>query len=371
MSIFSSGASFNEGRKPMPHRLSPARAVARRLGLRYVDQDELTWRRTRRGNRFSYLRQDGSVIRHSVTIHRLAGLAVPPAYDDVRYATDPAAHLQAVGRDAAGRLQYRYHPEWQKVRETRKARRLVRLAEVLPRIRRSVAQHLSGNEPNRELAFAAVIELIARSAIRPGNDNYTKKHRSHGATTLLKSHLVVEDAALKFTFRAKGNKLVQKEVNAPRLAEAVAVLLKLPGRRLFQYRDDAGEVQAVKSAQVNQFLRQIAGAKISLKDFRTLLASAAVLEALARVVPATSARQRRAQVLEAVRATAEQLSNTPAICRKSYVHEAVVTAFEDGVLERFAATLQGCRSEAKRAQILAHVIATMDASEQPRADKES
>jgi DNA topoisomerase-1 len=355
VSIFSSGASFNEGRKPMPHRLSPARAVARRLGLRYVDQDELTWRRTRRGKRFAYLRQDGSVIRHSVTIHRLAGLAVPPAYDDVRYATDPAAHLQAVGRDAAGRLQYRYHPEWQKVRETRKARRLVRLAEVLPRIRRSVAQHLSGNEPNRELAFAAVIELIARSAIRPGNDNYTKKHRSHGATTLLKSHLVVEDAALKFTFRAKGNKLVQKEVNAPRLAEAVAVLLKLPGRRLFQYRDDAGEVQAVKSAQVNQFLRQT-GAKISLKDFRTLLASAAVLEALARVVPATSARQRRAQVLEAVRVTAEQLSNTPAICRKSYVHEAVVTAFEDGVLERFAATLQGCRS---------------DASEQPRADKES
>ena len=130
----------------MPHRLSPARAVARRLGLRYVDQDELTWRRTRRGKRFAYLRQDGSVIRHSVTIHRLAGLAVPPAYDDVRYATDPAAHLQAVGRDAAGRLQYRYHPEWQKVRETRKARRLVRLAEVLPRIRRSVVQHLSGNE---------------------------------------------------------------------------------------------------------------------------------------------------------------------------------------------------------------------------------
>ena len=196
MSIISSGASINVGRKPAHRRLSPARAVARRLGLHHVDQDDLTWRRARRGKGFCYLREDGSVIRHSVTIHRLAGLAVPPAYEDVRYAADAAAHLQAIGRDAAGRLQYRYHPEWQKVRETRKARRLVRLAEALPKIRRSVAQHLSGSGPARELAFAAVIELIARSAIRPGNDDYTKKHRSHGATTLLKSHVSVDGAAL-------------------------------------------------------------------------------------------------------------------------------------------------------------------------------
>ena len=361
MSIISSGASINVGRKPAHRRLSPARAVARRLGLHHVDQDDLTWRRARRGKGFCYLREDGSVIRHSVTIHRLAGLAVPPAYEDVRYAADAAAHLQAVGRDAAGRLQYRYHPEWQKVRETRKARRLVRLAEALPKIRRSVAQHLSGSGPARELAFAAVIELIARSAIRPGNDDYTKKHRSHGATTLLKSHVSVDGAALRLTFRAKGNKLVQKEIIAPRLAEAIAVLQRLPGRRLFQYRDDAGAIQPVKSAQVNQFLREVAGAKVSLKDFRTLLASAAALDALARMVPATSARKRRTQVLEAVRATAEELANTPTICRKSYIHEAVVTAFEEGVLERFAAILRGSRSQARREQILARVIATVDA----------
>ena len=360
MSIIASGAEINAGRKPAPHRLSPARAVARRLGLRYVEQDELTWRRARRGKGFAYLREDGSVIRHTLTICRLAALAVPPAYDDVRYAADAAAHLQATGRDAAGRLQYRYHPEWQKVRETRKARRLLRLAEALPKIRRSVAQHLAGSEPTRELAFAAVIELIARSAIRPGNDDYTKKHRSRGATTLLKSHVSVAGAALRLTFRGKGNKLVQKEVIAPRLAAAIVVLQQLPGRRLFQYRDDRGAIQTVKSAQVNQFLREIAGAKISLKDFRTLLASVAALDALARTTPAASARKRRAQVLNAVRATAKQLANTPAICRKSYVHEAVVTAFEDGVLERFAATLRGCRSQARREQVLAHVIATMN-----------
>jgi DNA topoisomerase I len=363
VSIISSGVDINAGRKPPRHRLSPARAVARRLGLRYVDQDELTWRRARRGKGFSYLREDGSVIRHSLTIRRLAALAVPPAYEDVRYAADAAAHVQAIGRDAAGRLQYRYHPEWQKVRESRKARRLLRLAAALPKIRRSIAQHLSGNEPTRELAFAAVIELIARSAIRPGNDDYTKKHRSHGATTLLKSHVSVDAAALRLTFRGKGNKLVQKDVIAPRLTAAIAMLQQLPGRRLFQYRDDAGALQPVKSAQVNQFLREIAGAKISLKDFRTLLASVAALDALARTTPAASARKRRTQVLDAVRASAEELVNTPAICRKSYVHEAVVTAFEDGVLERFAATLRGSRSQARREQVLARVIATVDTSE--------
>ena len=365
MSLISSGADINAGHKPPRHRLSPARAVARRLGLRYVDQDELTWRRTRRGKGFAYLRDDGSVIRHSLTIRRLAALAVPPAYDDVRYAADAAAHLQAIGRDAAGRLQYRYHPEWQKVRETRKARRLLRLAEALPKIRRSVAQHLTGSEPTRELAFAAVIELIARSAIRPGNEDYTKKHRSHGATTLLKSHVSLDGTTLKLIFPGKGNKLVQKDVAVPRLAAAIAMLQQLPGRRLFQYRDDADAIQPVKSAQVNQFLREIAGAKISLKDFRTLSASVAALDALARTTPAASARRRRTQVLEAVRATAEELANTPAICRKSYVHEAVVTAFEDGVLERFAAILRGSRSQARREQVLARVIATVDASGRP------
>jgi DNA topoisomerase I len=353
-------------RRPRKHtRLAPARAVARRLGLHHVQQDELTWRRVRRGTGFSYLREDGSVIRDSSTIRRLASLAVPPAYDDVRYAADAAAHLQAIGRDAAGRLQYRYHPEWQKVRETRKARRLLRLAETLPKIRRSIAQHLSNTEPSREFAFAAVIELVARSAVRPGNDSYTKQHRTHGATTLLKSHVSVEGGTLTLTFRSKGSKLVQKEVDASCLIDAIAVLQQLPGRRLFQYRDEAGAVQPVRSPQVNRFLREIAGVKISLKDFRTLSASAAVLDSLARVLPAKTARARRSQILAAVRSSAEELTNTPTICRKSYVHEAVVTAFEEGTLERFAATLRGCRSQAKREQILARVIATQTPPDTP------
>lgn len=339
-----------------PRDPSSVRCLVKKLGLKLGDQTEFDIRRVKRGKGYSFIRANGKAVRDAATIKRFNAMAVPPAYVEVRYASDPASHLQAVGRDAAGRLQYRYHPDWEKVRETRKARRLARLIEVLPKIRRSVAQHLGNDSPTREFALAAVIELVARTAIRPGNESYAKLNGTRGATTLLKSNVVIEDDCIVLAFRAKGNKAVRKECDAARLVRAVDVLRKLPGRRLFQYRDDNGAVRTVSTAQVNAFLREIAGIRISLKDFRTLMASAAVLESLARVVPAESVRGRRKQVLEAVRAAADELSNTPTICRKSYVHDTIVTAFEDGILERFASTLKGCRSPAKREQILAKVV---------------
>ena len=339
-----------------PRDPSSVRCLVKKLGLKLGDQTEFDIRRVKRGKGYSFIRANGKAVRDAATIKRFNAMAVPPAYVEVRYASDPASHLQAVGRDAAGRLQYRYHPDWEKVRETRKARRLARLIEVLPKIRRSVAQHLGNDSPTREFALAAVIELVARTAIRPGNESYAKLNGTRGATTLLKSNVAIEDDCIVLAFRAKGNKAVRKECDAARLVRAVDVLRKLPGRRLFQYRDDNGAVRTVNTAQVNAFLREIAGIRISLKDFRTLMASAAVLESLARVVPAESVRGRRKQVLEAVRAAADELSNTPTICRKSYVHDTIVTAFEDGILERFASTLKGCRSPAKREQILAKVV---------------
>ena len=328
------------------------------MGLRLVTTDALSIRRRRRGKGWSYLDADGRVIRDPATVRRLARLAVPPAYADVLYAKDAGAHLQAIGRDAAGRLQYRYHPDWDKVRELRKARRLARLADVLPRIRRSIGQHLSAGEPTREFALAAVIELVATSAIRPGNESYARLRGTRGAATLLKSNVTVYGETITLTFRSKGGKTIVKEFASPRLAAAFAVLRQLPGRRLFRYRADRGEVRHVTAREVNLFLRELAGAHISLKDFRTLLASASVLEALACTEPAASERQRRRQVLKAVHVAADDLANTPAICRKSYVHDTVVAAFEDGVLERFADTLKGCRSATRRAQVLAQIIAT-------------
>jgi DNA topoisomerase-1 len=332
-------------------------ALARRLGLRHVTTDALSIRRRRRGKGWAYLGLDDHPIRDPATVRRLARLAVPPAYQDVLYAQDAAAHLQAIGRDAAGRLQYRYHSQWEHVREMRKAGRLARLADALPRIHRSIGRQLAGEEQTREFACAAVIELVARSAIRAGGESYTRLHGTRGAVTLLKSNVTIDGEAITLKFRSKGGKIITKEFAAPRLAGAITRLRQLPGRRLFQYRAGNGDVRSVTAHEVNTFLREIAGAKISLKDFRTLLASASVLDALARTKPAASERSRRKQVLEAVRAAADDLANTPAICRRSYVHETVVAAFEEGVLERFAQTLKKCRSPASRAQVLAQIIA--------------
>ena len=341
---------------PRAGKVSTVVASAKRLGLRYVATEALSIRRRRRGNRWSYIGTDNHVIRDPAIIRRLDRLTVPPAYRGVRYAQDPAAHLQAIGFDAAGRLQYRYHRAWEEVREIRKTRRLARLADVLPRIRRRIGQHLGSPEPTREFASAAVIELIARSAIRPGNESYARMRGTRGAATLLKSNVAIHGDRIALTFRSKGGKRIVKEFEAPRLASALARLCHLPGRRLFQYRAENGDLRPATAREANTFLREIAGVKISLKDFRTLLASASVLESLARAKPGSSERQRRKQVLEAVRTAADDLANTPAICRKSYVHETVVEAFEDGVLERFSQELKCCRSPTRRAQVLAQII---------------
>ena len=333
-------------------------SLAQGHGLKLGDQTGLTIRRIKRGKGYSFIRANGTPIRQVGTIKRLNSMAVPPAYREVRYSADPASHLQAVGIDAAGRLQYRYHADWEKVREHRKAHRLARLVAALPKIRRNVSMHLSGDEPTREFALSAVIELIARTAIRPGNESYARLNGTRGATTLLKSNVTLEDDSLVLTFKAKGGKATRKECDAAKLVRAIGILRTVPGKRMFQYRDKSGTVRAVSTSTVNAFLREIAGIKISLKDFRTLMASAVVLESLSRISPAASERGRRKQVLDAVRAAADELSNTPAICRKSYVHDTIVTAFEDGILERFAATMKGYRSQSKREQLLAQVVAT-------------
>jgi DNA topoisomerase I len=360
------------GAAPPGLRVRPPRlqVLAKRLGLHLVTTDALTISRRRRRKGFAYFRLDGLQIRDKQEIQRLASLAVPPAYHDVRYAEDPAAHLQAIGRDDAGRLQYRYHPVWEQVREMQKARRLERLVDVLPKIRRSIGQHLAAKEPSRELALAAVIELVARSGIRTGTESYARIRGTRGAATLLKSNVSVEKDTVGLCFRAKGGKGVRKEFHAPRLAEVVEMLRKLPGRRLFQYRNGDGVVRTVTAREVNAFLREIAGVKISLKDFRTLLASAAVLETLARQSPAASARARRRQVLDAVREVAEDLHNTPTVCRRSYVHDTVVSAFEDGVLESFADVLKNNRSALRREQLLAKVVAIASDSGQGKAPGE-
>src|SRR5438067_10043407 len=211
-----SGANGESLARKLQSRLA-ARTMTR-LGLRYVSTDQLTIRRKRVGTKFTFVSASGRTVRDALTRARLKRLAVPPAYDEVLYAADPRAHIQAIGRDAAGRLQYRYHPEWEQVRERRKARRLRRLVEALPRIRRAVNKHLGTAEPAREFALAAVIELVACSAIRPGSESYVKSNRTRGAATLLKSNIAVHGATVALKFRAKGGKTIDKEFHCSRVA---------------------------------------------------------------------------------------------------------------------------------------------------------
>ncbi|MGB7222133.1 MAG: DNA topoisomerase IB, partial [Bradyrhizobium sp.] len=266
------------GRKSALATAPSVEILAKEHGLTLGEQNQLTIRRVKRGKNYSFVRANGSHIRDSRTIRRLHKMAVPPAYAKVRYSPDPNSHLQAVGRDAAGRLQYRYHADWEKIREHRKAHRLARLVEALPKIRRHVSLHLAGDQPTREFALSAVIELIARTAIRPGNESYARLNGTRGATTLLKSNVALEDDCFVLSFKAKGGKAVRKECDAAKLVRAIPILRQLPGKRLFQYRDASGVVRTVSTTTVNTFLREIAGIKISLKDFRTLMASAVVLE---------------------------------------------------------------------------------------------
>lgn len=329
-------------------------AVAREKGLTIVGPETLTVRRQRCGTGFCFRLESGALLRNAREIARLKALAVPPAYTDVRYAEDPSAHLQAVGTDAAGRLQYRYHPKWTEVREALKARRLAGLAKALPDIERAIAKALQAQEVDATFAAAAVVHLVSRTAIRAGGEAYVREHGTRGATTLLKSNVTLAERLVTLQFKAKGGKAVTKEVRDVRLRTAMQALMALPGRRLFQYRDAEGAVHPVRAGDVNAYLCSIAGRRLSLKDFRTLLASAAVLEALAATEPASSERARRSQLRAAVTEVAEELANTPTVCRKSYVHEAVVTAFEEGALRRLR---KPTRSPIKKVEVLARIVA--------------
>jgi len=312
----------------------------------------LILRRHRCGRGFRYVDGEGSTIKDASTIARLKSLALPPAYVNVRYAADPAAHLQAVGEDAAGRLQYRYHPNWLRVREALKARKLQNIAKSLPMIIRAVRRFLRGRPGDARQAAAAVVHLVTKTALRAGSDSYARERGTRGATTLLKSNIEIDGLLVRLHFRGKGARMVVREVRDRPLAVACSKLLTLPGRRLFQYLGTDGSLHPVRAADVNAFLREVSGVQISLKDFRTLVASVGVMKTLSDAPPARTRQARRALLRDAIAAAAQDLANTPTVCRKSYVHEAVVAAFEQGALQPSAThSLEGA------AQALARVVA--------------
>jgi DNA topoisomerase-1 len=317
---------------------------ARRLGMHIVSAESLSIRRRKSGDSFAFYSARGRKITDARTLRRLKSLAVPPAYTDVSLAEDPRAHLQAIGRDAAGRLQYRYHPDWTAIREAHKAEHLAQLLETLPRIRRGLTRHLASRTPTRELALAAVIELVAQSSIRAGREIYARTHGTRGAATLLKSDVTLRGGSLVLDFTAKGGKETQKQIASPRLAAAVRLLQKLPGPRLFQYRDAEGDVRTVRARDVNDFLLTLSGVAVTLKDFRTLCACVTTLDAILSVPLASNSRQRGKQLREAVKVASAELGNTPTMCRKSYVR-VVVDALEN---QRAVTKLSAARNGSRR-----------------------
>lgn len=322
----------------LPEILDDPAAAAEAAGLRYVSDEEPGLRRRRCGRGFVYLRPDGTrVPTRSDERLRIEDLVIPPAWTDVWICPAPDGHIQATGRDAQGRKQYLYHSRWSEARSLDKFNRMVPFAQALPHLRERVDADLRRRGPCREKVLAIVVQLLQDTLIRVGNREYARTNRSFGLTTLQSQHVRVEGGRLRFRFRAKSGKEMRVSLRHPRLARAVASCRELPGHLLFQYVDSDGSRCRLDSGDVNDYVREATGQEFTAKDFRTWGGTVLALVALHHVGPATSATDMKRNVAAAVKAVAEKLGNTPAVCRQHYVHPAVLEAYETGALERAVA----------------------------------
>ena len=303
-------------------------------GLRYVNDGMPGIRRRRRGDGWVYLDAEGRQIGDAEEIQRIHHLAVPPAWTDVWICPYANGHLQATGRDARGRKQYRYHPRWRTLRDAAKYEHMVDFANALPRIRERVAQDLDKPGLPREKVLATVVRLLDTTAMRVGNEEYARDNNSYGLTTLQSRHVRVDGSAVQFEFRGKAGRRHAVAVQDRRLARIVRQCQELPGHELFQYVDDDGERRGVSSDDVNDYLRDVAGDGFTAKDFRTWVGTVLAACFLREMGAAGSEREGRRQVNEAIDRVARELGNTPAIARRCYVHPDVVDAHTDGSLLR-------------------------------------
>jgi len=294
-------------------------------GLVYVSDDRPGIRRIRQGDAFVYKRPDGKPVRSESELRRIRKLAIPPAYEDVWICTDPRGHLQATGRDARGRKQYRYHPEWREARDADKFERMLEFGAALPRIRRRVAADLAapvGAQPGRNAVLATLVRLLDTTYVRVGNDEYARENHSYGLTTLRNRHAEVSGGRLRLRFRGKSGKLHEVSLEDPRVARVVRRCQAMPGQELFQYEDENGETRVVDSNDVNAYIREASGASFSAKDFRTWHGTVHALMLWAEQMAVDAANRLSAN--EVLKQVAHRLGNTVAVCRKSYVHPRVL-----------------------------------------------
>ncbi|MEA3199048.1 MAG: topoisomerase [Thermoplasmata archaeon] len=312
-----------------PAAVDPALS-AREAGLRHASDGEPGLARRRAGRGFCYHDAQGRLVRDPATLARIRRLAIPPAWRDVWICADERGHLQATGRDARGRKQYRYHPRWRETRDGTKYGKLLAFGAALPAIRARVESDLTRPGVPREKVLACVVRLLDETHARVGNDEYARTNGSYGLTTILNDHAEVRGARVRLRFRGKAGVEHEVEVDDPRIARLVRRCQGLPGEELFCYQDEAGGVRDVKSEDVNAYLREAAGDGFTAKDFRTWGGTVLALEALAEAGPFGSQAEGKRRVVAAIKRVAARLGNTPAVCRKSYVHPAVVECYLAG-----------------------------------------
>jgi DNA topoisomerase-1 len=289
-------------------------------------------RRRKAGHGFNYLGADGKPVSEERVLDRIRGLVIPPAWTEVWIAPSERGHIQATGRDAKGRKQYRYHPRWREVRDGGKYDRLIAFGHALPRLRKQVDHDLARHGLPREKVLAAVIRVMEITLIRVGNEEYAQANKSFGLTTLRHRHAHVGAQKAVFEFRGKSGKLHCTGFSDRRLARIVRACQDLPGQRLFQYLDDDGHRHAVESADVNAYIREALGEDFSAKDFRTWAGTVSAARALMTLPACAEGADAKKNVVTCVKAVAGLLGNTPAVCRKAYIHPAVLAAYEAGKL---------------------------------------
>ena len=302
--------------------------AAEEAGLLYVSDQRPGYTRKRNGENFEYFDTEGKKIRDEQRLLRIKRLAIPPAWTEVWICPSPIGHIQAMGRDARRRKQYRYHERWREVRDENKFGRLAAFAKALPDIRRRVARDLKLPGLPREKVLATVVRLLERTFIRIGNEEYARDNKSFGLTTMKNRHVKVKGTQLRFRFRGKSGREHEVELSDPRIAKIVSKCQDLPGQDLFQYVSDEGEVRDVTSQDVNDYLREITGEDFTAKDFRTWAGTVLAAVALNEQGMFETKKQAKANIKTAICAVAELLGNTPAICRKCYVHPKIVESYQ-------------------------------------------
>jgi DNA topoisomerase I len=321
---------LRESSQEIPDRVAEIASAIAEEGLRYVSDATPGYRRKRTGTSFTYYDKDGKRITDKAIVRRIKSIGIPPAYESVWICPSPNGHIQATGLDARGRKQYRYHPKWRELRDQDKYAHVMEFAAALPALRARVASDMKLDGLPRDKVLATIVSLLEKTLIRVGNAEYAEQNKSYGLTTMRRKHVAIGRGVLRFDFTGKSGKQWKLQVNDRRISAIAKRCAEIPGHELFKYLDDDGASHTVDSGDVNAYIRDITGQDFTAKDFRTWAGTVLAALALAEFKKYDSQVEAKRNVVAAIEKVAKQLGNTPAICRKSYVHPEVLTSYMSG-----------------------------------------